>query len=218
MSTSSPPFSACLCPLILPPTSARRTETLWCRCREEKKSTHAQLPIVLRRHILVLLKPPRPRKVLHPQFLSLVDIHRPRLRHLEDGQHRCRDRPPCRGIIPETRDGACVVVVFNEDPVRNGRHGTMYMMDGEHDEEEPTPTRKRSASRTHHHQTHYTRPDGPTWSLPPLPVHLQFDGDCGSQPNRAAIHYDIRTSANASFPALASQWPPVIVAPTWTRT
>ena len=104
----------------------------------------AQVPIILRRHILVLLDPPRPREILHPELLSLVHIHRPGLCYLQDSQHLCRDRPPRWGIIPETRHGACVVVVFNEDPVRkcSGEDG--------HDDTMPSP---HPAPNRHDHKT-----------------------------------------------------------------
>ena len=82
------------------------------------KGAYAQLPIILRRHVLVLLDPPRPREILHPKFLSLIYVHRPRLCYLEDSQHLGRDRSARWGIIPETRNDACVVVVFNEDPAQ----------------------------------------------------------------------------------------------------
>ena len=77
---------------------------------------YLQVEVILGRHILVFIYSPRPRKILHPKFLSLIQVQRPRLCHLEDGQHLGRDRSPRWRIVPETRDGACMVMVFNEDP------------------------------------------------------------------------------------------------------
>ena len=111
ISTFSLPCFSCLCSLILRSTSESRGRT-------RTRGAYAQLPIILRRHVLVLLDPPRPREILHPKFLSLIYVHRPRLCYLEDSQHLGRDRSARWGIIPETRNDACVVVVFNEDPAQ----------------------------------------------------------------------------------------------------